>query len=46
MPCLDIGSSITNVPHLTDLDIDLHMPLDINFNYYSAHEFHSNYDIS
>lgn len=29
---------------LTNLDIDLHMPFDINFGYYDSHEFHSNQD--
>ena len=35
-----------NIPHLTNLDIDLHMPSDSNFNYFSTHDFHVNKDIS
>ena len=42
---LDINSATTNIHHLTTSDIDLHMPSDINFNYYDSHEFHSNQDI-
>ena len=42
---LSITSS-SNIPHLTDLDADLNMPLDSNFGFYSIHDFHSNYDIS
>ena len=26
LPCLNISSSVTNIAHLTNLDIDLHMP--------------------
>lgn len=35
-----------NVSHLTNLDVDLNMPADINFSYYTLHDFHSNPDIS
>ena len=45
LPLLDIGSSITNIPHLTNSDVDLHMPYDKNFNYYTAHDFHINQDV-
>ena len=38
-------SPVSNIPHLTDLDVDLNMPSDHNFNYYSPHDFHSNHDI-
>ena len=47
-PSTSIFISITspsNIPHLTDLDADLNMPLDNNFCFYSTHDFHSNYDI-
>jgi hypothetical protein len=33
---LDINSATTNIHHLTTSDIDLHMPSDINFNYYNS----------
>ena len=45
LPSLSITSS-SNIPHLTDLDSDLNMPLDNNFGFYSIHDFHSNYDIN
>lgn len=45
LPLLDVSSSITNIPHLTNSDVDLHMPYDKNFNYYTAHDFHSNQNI-
>lgn len=45
LPYLDIGSTVTNIPHLTNSDVDLHMPCDSNFNYYDTHEFHANQDI-
>ena len=44
-PRLDISTSPTNVPHLTRSDVEHHMPNDINFNYYSSHEFHDNQEI-
>lgn len=45
LPSLSITSP-SNIPHLTDLDADLNMPLDNNFCFYSTHDFHSNYDIN
>ena len=45
LPYLDISSTSTNIPHLTNSDVDLHMPYDLNFNYYDTHEFHDNQDI-
>lgn len=45
LPSLNIMSPVSNIPHLTDLDVDLNMPSDHNFNYYSPHDFHSNHDI-
>ena len=41
LPSLSITSS-SNIPHLSDLDADLNMPLDSNFGFYSTHDFHSN----
>ena len=37
--------AITNIPHLTDADVDINMPFEQNFNYYSTHDFHSYRDI-
>ena len=45
LPSLSINSP-SNIPHLTDLDADLNMPLENNFCFYSTHDFHSNYDIN
>jgi hypothetical protein len=46
LPFLNITSPISNIPHLTNSDIDLNMPFDNNFNYYSIDDFHSNHDIT
>lgn len=46
LPRLEVTSFPTNTPHLTHSDVDLHMPYDINFNYYNSHEFHDNPDIA
>ena len=40
LPCLDILSSISNTPHLTELDVDLHLLSQTNFKYYTTHDFH------
>ena len=45
LPSLSINSP-SNIPHLTDLDADLNMPLENNFRFYSTHGLHSNYDIN
>ena len=44
LPSLAINYA-DNVSHLTNLDVDLNMPVDINFSYYTPHDFHSNPDI-
>jgi hypothetical protein len=36
----NITSLISNIPHLTNSDIDLNMPFDHNLNYYSINDFH------
>jgi len=41
LPSLAINYA-DNVSHLTNLDVDLNMPVDINFSYYTFHDFHSN----
>ena len=41
----NLTSPITNIPHLRNLDVDLNMPTDQNFNYYGVHDFHSSHDI-
>ena len=45
LPFLNIISPVSNIPHLTNLDIDLHMPTDNNFGYYSMQDFNSSNDI-
>ena len=37
LPFLSITSPVSNIPHLTNADIDKHMPLDSNFGYYTTH---------
>ena len=37
---------VSAIPHLTNIDVDHNMPSDQNFNYYTTHDFHSNYDIN
>lgn len=46
LPKLEITSDVNKIPHLTDSDIDLHMPSDTNFNYYSTSDFHNNKEIT
>ena len=41
LPRLDIS----NIDHLTNSDIDIDMPSDLNFNYFTTHDFHANEDI-
>ena len=43
LPRFDILATVSNVPHLSDLDPDLQIPSQTNFKYYSIHDFHSNY---
>ena len=45
LPCLDILSSISNTPHLTELDVDLHLPSQTNFKYYTTHDFYMSEEI-
>ena len=46
LPYLNLTSPITNIPHPTNLDVDLNMPTDQNFNYYCVHDLHSSHDIA
>ena len=46
LPRLDIPSTISNIPHLTNLDAELHMQSDVNFNYYDVHNFHADPEIA
>ena len=39
-------TSISNSPHLNDHDIDLHLPCETNFSYYTPHQFHSSEEIT
>lgn len=45
LPRLDIASPISNIEHLTNSDIDVHTPFDLNFNHFNTHDFHANEDI-
>ena len=45
LPYLSISSPISDVPHLASIDIDSHIPVGQNFQYYSVHDFHSDYEI-
>ena len=44
-PSLCLSSPITNIPQLTSLDSDLHMPIENNLNYYTVNDFRTNSDI-
>ena len=46
LPYLNITSPISNVPHLSDLDADLHIPIYTNFDYYSTDCFNNSDDIN
>ena len=46
LPILNIVSPVSNIPHLSNVDIDLHMPSDTNFGYYTPHDFHSSNNIT
>ena len=47
LPRLSISCPVANnISHLTDSDVDLNMPADDNFAYFTAHDFHSNDDVS
>lgn len=46
LPRLDISSTISNIPHLTNLDADLHMQSDVNFNCYDIHNFHADPEVA
>jgi hypothetical protein len=45
-PYLIDAAPIRNVQHLSNVDIDVEIPSDSNFEFYSTHDFHSDYDIS
>ena len=45
LPLFSITAPVLNIPHLTNTDVDRHMPTDQNFGYYTIHDFHSNSDI-
>ena len=42
LPMLNIVSPVSNIPYLSNIDIDLHMPSNMNFGYYTLHDFNSN----
>ena len=44
LPILNIVSPVSNIPHLSNVDLD--MPSDTNFGYYTPHDFHSSNNIT
>ena len=46
LPKLDISATIGYIRHLTNLDADLHMQSDVNFNFYDIHNFHADPEIA
>jgi hypothetical protein len=46
LPHLDILTSNSNMPSLSDIDMDQQIPFNTNFKYYSPHDFHSDADIN
>ena len=43
LPLLEITFLPTSIDHLASSDVDLHLPYDMSFQYYSCHEFHDNH---
>lgn len=47
MPRLDISSTISDIPHLTNVDATYtYAIIDVNFNYYDVHNFHAGPEIA
>ena len=42
---LNFNAPISSIPHLNDFDVDLHVPSNTNFRYFTTHDFHSDYEI-
>lgn len=42
LPRFDIVTSFSRIPSLNEVDIDQQLPNQVNFKYYSTHEFHVN----
>lgn len=45
LPCFSVMSSISNIPHLSDIDVVLQLPCQTNFDYYTPHDFHASDEI-
>ena len=45
LPFLKLNSPITNIPHLTDLDADLQLPYQNNFDYFTVDDFKNNEEL-
>jgi hypothetical protein len=43
---MNYTAPISSIPHLNDLDVDLHMPSNSNFHYFTTHDFHDDFEIS
>ena len=46
MPCFDVIYSLEKISNLSNVVVvDSQLPLSLNFDYFSVHDFHSNVDI-
>lgn len=46
LPHFEILASNSNIPGLSDIDMDQQVPINANFKYYTPHDFHSDADIN
>ena len=46
LPKLELTETTSKIPFLFDVDADHNMPLNLNFKYYSVHDFHSDNEIN
>ena len=44
-PCFNYTAPISSIPHLNDFDVDLHVPSNSNFHYFTTHDFHDDFEI-
>lgn len=42
---LNFNAPISSIPHRNGFDVDLHVPSNSNFRYFTTHDFHSDYEI-
>ena len=46
LPKLEITESSSKIPFLLNANVDQNIPLNLNFKYYSVHDFHSDHEIN